>query len=274
MITLEPGRVGGIPTLACIPAGLHPCPVVFYVPGYGGDKAHGLSLAYRLAGRGLACIAFDPLYHGERYDPRLDRAAEPGLGGIYPSETGLDTGVSFFTAIRQCRDDIRALLAHYTTDPRLDVRRAGVTGMSQGGYASFLAFADIPELLAAVPMMGIPTFGLRWRDLLDECAWSNPAWAAVLAQVADRAAAHTAFIESFDPAERLMGAVPRALLVMSGDFDYDQPKSYVLHWLGPMRAAYAACPDRLRWNIYPVGHAVTPQMEQDAADWFAAHLSA
>ena len=37
-------------------------------------------------------------------------------------------------------------------------------------------------------------------------------------------------------------------------------------------AHYAADPDKLRLAIYPAGHTVTSQMEQDAADWFSQHL--
>ena len=37
-------------------------------------------------------------------------------------------------------------------------------------------------------------------------------------------------------------------------------------------AHYAADPDKLRLAIYPAGHTATPQMEQDAADWFSQHL--
>jgi pimeloyl-ACP methyl ester carboxylesterase len=247
--------------------------VVFYIPGYTASKEAGLSLAYRLARRGLACVSFDPLYHGERYDPCLEQAADPGLGGVYPPETGLDTGMAFFHVIRQCALDVHTLLARLASDARLDVQRAGVTGMSMGAYASFLAFADIPALCAAVPMMGLPIFLHRWQDLLAESAWSNPAWAAALEQVASHTQRHSEFIQRIDPAERLLEAAPRALLIMNGDFDHDQPKQYVLNWLWAAKAAYAVCPEQLQWRVYPVGHTVTPQMEEDAAEWLARHLA-
>jgi hypothetical protein len=273
IITLETGQVADIPILASLPTRSQPCPVVFYVCGYGGTKADGLTLAYRLAQAGMACISFDPLYHGDRYDPRLDHAADPALGGIYPPETGLDTGVAFFQVIRQAGLDIATLLRHFTGDPRLDTARAGVTGVSLGGYVSFLAFAALPALRAAVPMMSIPTFSRRWRDLLDECAWSNPAWAAALAALGDAPQRHADFIAGFDPAQTLLQAAPRALLAMNGDFDHDQPKSYTLGWYAGMRAAYIACPQHLQWNVYPVGHTVTEQMERDAVAWFVRYLA-
>ena len=272
-IHLEEGQIAGIPALLWVPVQREPAPVVVSIPGFGGGKEQALSLAYRLAQRGLACLSFDPLHHGARADGALEHAAAPEQGAVYPPDSGLDTFLLFYRVIRQSAADVATLLAHLAGDPRLDVARAGVTGMSMGAYAAFLAFAGQPALAAAVPMMGVPTFARRWQDLLDECAWSNPAWAAALAQVAEVTATHSEWVASFDPGASLRQAAPRALLIMSGDFDSDQPKHYVLDWLRPVRDAYQPAPERLRWNVYPVGHTVTPQMEEDAADWFATHLA-
>ena len=273
IVNIEEGIVEGIPTLFCLPERAARCPVVFYCPGFGGSKEHGLALAHRLAQKGIAAVCFDPLYHGARYDERIQRAGDPAFGGVYPPESGLDTFLTFYQVIRQSALDVATLLDRLAGDARLDVDRAGITGMSMGAYASFLAFAEIPGLTVAVPMMGVPTFTRRWLDLLHECAWSNPAWATALAQVAASSEQHTTWITGFDPADHLRQATPRALLVMSGDFDSDQPKHYVLDWFGAMRAAYQATPERLQWNIYPVGHTVTAQMEADAVGWLALHLA-
>jgi hypothetical protein len=107
-------------------------------------------------------------------------------------------------------------------------------------------------------------------DLLDECAWSNSAWASALVDVTAETAHRTEHIRSFDPDEKK--TAPRPLLVMSGDFDSDQPKHYVLDWFRSVRPAYTRQPEYLRWNIYPVGHTMTRLMEADAADWFVQHL--
>ncbi|MCU0508821.1 MAG: hypothetical protein MUC34_10530 [Anaerolineae bacterium] len=267
-LTVEPVQVGEIPVLLALPAGAKRAPVVFVVPGYGATKEVCLPLAYRLANIGMACVSFDPLRHGERYDPLLDRAYEPQLGGLFPQETGLDIYLNFLQCIRQSSLDIARLLAHFAGDPRLDVMRAGVTGHSQGGYASFLALADIPELKAAAPMMGLPDFAQRWQDVLDESAWSNPAWAKAIAQVREQSELRAAFISQINPAPRLLTLPARPLRIMNGDFDTDQPKGYILPWLRELRPVYAAQPEMLDWIVYPVGHVITDQMLDDAADWF------
>lgn len=271
-IVIESQTVAGIPLLAICPAGAARLPLVFYIPGYGSPKESGLSLGYRLAQRGCCCIAIDPLLHGERFDPRLFNAADKELGGIYPPETGLDIGITFYTVIRQCLADVRTLLAHLAADGRFDVTRCAVTGMSMGGYASYLIFANVPQMLAAAPMIGVPTFTRRWTDILDECVYSNPSWAAALAAAAAQVQQHTALVAEMDPADLLLRAAPRALLIMNCDFDSDQPKHYAVEFYRQLRTAYAGAPARLRLGIYPAGHTVTPDMERDAVAWIVGHL--
>jgi uncharacterized protein len=271
-VVVETQTIAGIPVLAILPETAKRLPLVFYIPGYGSAKESGINLGYKLAQAGCCFVAFDPLLHGERFDRRLYDAADPSLGGVYPSETGLDIGMTFYRVIGQCLADVRTLLTHFAGDGRVDVERCAVTGLSMGGYASFLVFANVPQMLAAVPMIGIPTFTRRWTDLLDECAFSNPDWAAALGRVAEQARQHTSMIAAMDPAERLLAAAPRALLVMNCDFDSDQPKHYAIEFHRRLLPAYAAYPDQLRLSIYPAGHTVTPDMERDAVNWIVGHL--
>lgn len=271
-IVIETLAVAGIPTMAIVPEAEQRLPLVFYVPGYTSAKESGLSLGYKMAQRGCCFVAFDPLYHGERFDRQMYDAADPALGGVYPPETGLDVGITFYRVIGQCLADVRTLLDHFAGDERVDVTRCAVTGPSMGGYASFLIFANFPQMRAAVPMVGIPTFTRRWTDLLDECAYSNSEWASALRRVADQARLHTTMIAALDPAERLLEAAPRALLMMNCDFDSDQPKHYAIEFYRRLLGAYALAPEQLRLAIYPAGHTVTPDMERDAVDWIVGHL--
>ncbi len=271
-ITLETTVIQGIPTLTLAPRAAERCPAVFFISSYGGTKETGLSLGNRLAQRGIFFVSFDAWLHGERYDERLDRAADPERGGIYPPATGLDICVLFFQVIHRCLADVRTLMAHYANDPRVDVGRCGVTGLSMGGYASFLVFANVPQMKAAVPMIGVPSFTRRWVDILDETTYSNEEWAAALAGVEKQTQAHTAFVREIDPYDKLKEAAPRALLIMNCDFDTDQPKLYSVYAYRELLPYYADNPRELRLRIYPAGHVVTPAMEQDAVDWFCQHL--
>ncbi len=177
-----------------------------------------------------------------------------------------------FRVIDQCREDAITLLSHFESDPRADINNCGVTGLSMGGYASFLLFADLPQVKAGVPMIGIPSFERRWTDVLDECAFSNPEWAAAIEQTGTQTSELTAFVRQIDPAPRLSSAAPKPLLIMNNDFDSDQPKHYSIELYRDLRRSYREKPENLRLGIYPAGHTVTPQMEDDAVEWFSRHL--
>lgn len=263
---------GDIPMLCVAPSAAVCAPLIFYIHGYGSSKESGLAIAYQLARAGFFVVSFDAWMHGERFDDRIFRAAEPELGGVYPPETGLDVGATFYQVIAHCLDDVRRLLAHFADDPRVDVTRCGVTGHSMGAYASFLIFANLPQMHTAVPMMGIPDFDWRWQDILDECAYSNAEWAATIAAQPAATQQHSALIRSINPYPLLSTAAPRALLMMNGDFDCDQPKSYSISAYREWKSAWAAHPERLKLNIYPAGHVITPEMERDVVAWFVTHL--
>lgn len=271
-ILVDNNQVGEIPVLCVAPSAAANAPLVFYIHGYGSDKESGLSIAYQLARQGMFVVSFDAQWHGARFDERIFRAAEPAFGGVYPPETGLDIGVAFYQVISHCLADVRTLLDHFAADPRVDVTRCGVTGHSMGAYASFLIFANLPQIKAAVPMMGIPSFDQRWQDLLDECAYSNAAWAAAIAAQPEATQRSSGFIRMLDPHPLLAAAAPRALMMMNGDFDSDQPKSYSIYAYRELRTAWASHPDRLRLNVYPAGHTITPEMERDLVAWFVTHL--
>jgi hypothetical protein len=271
-LIIESNIVDGIPVLTVVPQSFKAYPVVFFIPGYGSSKEQGLRLGARLAREGFFFAAFDPWLHGERYDPRLDHAADPELGGIYPPETGLDTFLTMYRVIERCSEDVHTLRDHLRSDPRADIANCGVTGLSMGGYASFLVFAHQPAVRAAVPMIGIPTFHRRWIDLLDECAFSVPEWAEALEKVDAQTREITAWIKTLDPFAGLTKAPPRALLIMNCDFDHDQPKLYSIHAARELIPHYRDHPEKLRLRIYPAGHQITPAMETDAVNWFIKML--
>jgi dienelactone hydrolase len=135
---LETELIQTIPVLTFTPAATHHCPVVFFIPGFGGTKEDGLRLGYYLAEAGCFGISFDPWLQGQRQAGQTEAATQPAENGTYPAGTGLDTFLLFYRVIHRCLADLQTLLAHYTPDTRADVERCGVTGLSLGGYASYL----------------------------------------------------------------------------------------------------------------------------------------
>ncbi len=268
-ILVEQGQVEGIPTLTMARADQRTAPVVIWTPGYSAGKEQGLTLGYKLAAAGFYFVAYDPIHHGARADGSLFPAPD---ACVFPPETGLDTWLVFCRVIEQCLADMRTLLKALHGDDRADMTRVGVSGLSMGGCVAALAFAALPQVTCAVPMIGVPTLARRWRDLLDECALSSAAWADALAQRKQQTDAAMAWIEGFDASPRLTARAPLPLFFMNCDFDHDQPKQYAIDAVRTLRPAWAAQPERLRLGLYPAGHTVTPAMENDAVDWCNCHL--
>ena len=117
---------------------------------------------------------------------------------------GMDTFYTMNKVSWQCLEDVQILLENLADDPRGDITCCGVTRLSMGGYASYLLFSNLTEIQTAVPMIGVPNFTRRWQDLLDECAFSNPDWARVIANTADETNERTQFIMHIDPYPNLM----------------------------------------------------------------------
>ena len=272
-IVIETCMVEKIPVLTMSQEGIKQKPILFYIPGYGGRKESGIPFGYLAAQKDFLWISFDPLYHGERYHPILDRASEAEFGGLYPPETGLDMGRVFYQVIRHCLDDVTLLLDHFSKDARADQCACGVTGHSLGGYATYFLLANISSIRAGVAMNGIPTFTRRWTDVLDECKFSNSTWQRSLEGNVVANLSLLQFIREMDPAEKLKSFFPKALLMMNNDFDADQPKSYSIEMYRNLLPYYALQPERLKLNIYPGGHSVSNQMMIDTLDWFGSFLT-
>jgi len=271
-VIIDTKKIQDIPILTMVPGGKSIYPVVFFIPGFKSGKETGLSLGYKLAREGFYFVSIDPWLHGERYDMRLHQAADPKYGGVYPEDTGLDAYFLMMKVIGRCLADVRTLIDELDGDPLADLEHCGMTGISMGGYASFLVFANLSRIQAAVPMIGLPSFTRCWLDVLDECRFSNQGWAAALERLEVHSKQQTAYVEQLDPYEKLKEAPPRALLIMNNDFDSDQPKSYSIYAYRKLLPYYKDYPGKLKLNIYLAGHTVTPEMEREAVEWFCCHL--
>jgi hypothetical protein len=108
--------------------------------------------------------------------------------------------------------------------------------------------------------------------VLDESTFSNPDWADALEKIQPQVEAHTRFIQEIDPYPKLKEVAPKALFMMNCDFDVDQPKLYAVYAYRELLPFYESDPEKLRLRIYPAGHEVTPEMEDQVVAWFCQHL--
>ncbi|MCZ8520482.1 MULTISPECIES: alpha/beta hydrolase family protein [Paenibacillus] len=262
-------RAGNIPVLEIYPEGVVGAPLVVYFHGYGGRKEDGISLGAMVAEEGLFFLAFDARGHGER----AGAGEEPeSPKNVYPAETGLDVWVHMLEIVAAAPADFDRLLEAYRGDPRVRADRAGVIGDSMGGYAAFLLAAAEERVRAAVPVIGLPAFVRRWEDLALETS-TYDRWREAMQAAAPYTEEVTAFLRSIDPAPRLAGFAPKPLLILAGDQDTDQPKSYTLPVYRELTRRYADCPEKMKLSVYDgVPHAVTRTMREEACRWLARHL--
>jgi uncharacterized protein len=192
---------------------------------------------------------------------------------VYPPKTGLDFWLLMMEIVAQAAAEMEGLLRdHFAADPRVDTTRLGVTGASMGGYFAHYAAAHVPAVRAAAPGIGMPAFAARWQDVTLEAA-SYPQWAEAMAAAQPETARRLAWLREIDPLDRLPAFAPRPLLMLNGDADTQQPKSYSVALYRSLLPRYAAHPERLRLSIHDgVGREFTPAMMDEATAWFARWL--
>jgi pimeloyl-ACP methyl ester carboxylesterase len=273
-IETQETTIAGIPLLEITPYPARKLPVILFHHGFSSHKADAHSLGKQAASAGFALLAVDAPMHGARLDERIRTTWDkPMTGDIYPFETGLDRFHFMFQLIDQTVDELPRLLTGLAQDPRLDLDRLGICGVSMGGLITYLAAARLPQFKAAVAMMAYPMFALRWQDVTLE-ATSYPQWSERMQQNSAQTAERLAFFESIDPIEGLKTFAPRPLMMVVGDQDLDAPKSYTVQGYRTLLPAYSACPERLRLNIQDkTPHRMTQAIILDTIAWFSRFLS-
>jgi uncharacterized protein len=271
-ITIEQEIIRGIPLLRFLPQKAKAAPVVFYVHGFGGSKETGGEIGLRLAQRGIACVAVDAPDHGDRPHDRIDQIFQPDYQPIYPMETGFDVYSLMLDQILEMTAEIDSLVDELAADPRLDMRRAGITGLSYGGMVAFQVAATSQRIQAAVPMISMPTSLERWEDLVTEAS-SYSQWAEAMTAARGEVKKRAEWLRQYEALPHLKNFAPRPLLILCGDQDTDMPKVYAVRAVRELLPVYHEHPERLTLTINDgVAHRVTIQMMEDMAAWFQKYL--
>ena len=253
-------------------------PAVIVLHGTGDSKEGMVPLVEALAGRGFLAVAIDGRYHGERakgpgdYVQAILRAYRTGREHPFLYDTVWD-------AMR--------LVDYLETRPDVDRMRIGMLGISKGGMETYLAAAVDPRIAAAVPVIGVQSFG--W-------ALANNAWQArvetILPAVAGAARdglrpVDGEFVQDFydrvvpgiyaefDAPAMLPLIAPRPLLVVNGDSDALTPLPGVQQGAKAAEDAYrrARTPEKFRLLVQPdTGHEFTLDAQRTALDWLVKWL--
>jgi len=271
-ITIKTAQVGEIPILTMAQESSEERPIVFFLHGLGMDKRQGLPLGYELARLGFLFATIDAPRHGDRFDEKLEKMGRGEGEYVYPFESGLDLFFMLHEIVVQTAQDLERAIAYFDDKKAIDRKRIGVTGFSMGGFATFYAAANNPDVAAAVPIAAIPAFGERWSDVVLEAS-AYQKWAAAMKKAEAETVKRTAFMERIDPFHKLATFHPRPLMMISGDQDIHAPKKYSVDLYRMLKPLYAQTPEGLRLSIHDeAGHELTPAMVEETRDWFDQHL--
>jgi dienelactone hydrolase len=254
-------------------------PVVIALHGTGGKKEGQVAMLKKLADKGFIGVAIDGRYHGERgtsadYNAAIAKAFEQG--GAHPF---------YYDTVW----DVMRLIDYLQTRPDVDGDRIGLIGFSKGGIETWLASAVDTRIAAAVPCIGVQSFG--W-------ALENKAWKPRIATIRKGfdAAARSAGVENpdaafvrrfydrvlpgicdrFDGPAMLPLSAPRALLTINGDRDDKTPLPGLALCASAAKAAYgkAGAAEKFREIIeLNTGHNVTGEAQAAAIEWLVKWLA-
>jgi dienelactone hydrolase len=159
-IVFDGVRDSRVPALLGIPkAGSGPHPLVLQIDGLTGSKdrwweegawSHGGELTHALLALGIAVLAIDAQYHGER-----------GAGNDFASPGDMSWGPEplpnrFREMVVQSTVEARRALDYAATRSEIDASRIGVIGISMGGIMTFALAGLDPRVSAAVACVTPP----------------------------------------------------------------------------------------------------------------------
>ncbi len=235
-----------IPVLCYYPEGAEKLPIVFFVHGYTGDKiSWDAGNCIKLAQQGFFTVILDARQHGERRPKDFDL--------VFAADRFV---LSFFKVVKETSEDITRLLDHFSSDSRVDIRRAGMTGISMGGFTTFMTATLEKRIKAAAPMIGSP----HWEMMLEYPG--TVIEKEVMKQIME-----------YDPYSNFSKFKPTALLVQNGAEDMLVPTAGAKRLDEKLRVLYADMPERYKFIEYPgVAHETTPEMIDRVIGWFKKYL--
>ena len=246
-IVVEHARLtpAGIPSLVVFPKGAENLPVVVFVHGHSGSKIGSIGPALLLAEAGFLCVAIDARFHGERRPEDFEKRSRIDFVG------------SFLKAIKGTTTDVSRIIDALASDPRADVERVGMAGISMGGFITFHAAVKERRIKAAVPLIGTPDF---------QVFEGRPELFALSEKLVLDLRKSSPLLSY----EKLAG---KALLVQNGAADKIVPVAGARKLDRKLTALGKKRPITYRYIEYPdLGHDVPDVMLEETVRWFAEHL--
>lgn len=154
MIIVEHINIGHIPTLQVAKKSVkdEPLPTVIYFHGFNGEKESSLTIAYKMADKGLRVMLPDAPLHGERAI-----SSEP-----------IEHGRTFWNIVLQAVEEIATITSYIINQSWTVNDRIGIGGTSMGGMITYGALRKYHTIKAAAVLMGTPYLTDRAKNTMKQ----------------------------------------------------------------------------------------------------------
>lgn len=246
-VIIEHDRVTGkdVPAVMLYQPHLTHAPLVFFMHGYTGSKMGDIAYGVRLAEEGFFTVLIDARLHGERKPADFETV----FGGQDAfKKTCLDMVCGNV-------EDIRAIMDELQDDPRVDTERTGITGVSMGGFTSFMLSLQEPRVKVLAPMIASPTW-----DVLSS------------SEELEGDAGFNARLREADALLHIERLLPKSLLVQNGVQDEVIPIRGARELDEKIRSI---APDKEDYQFIEyegIGHTVPEEMFEAVVAWLQKYL--
>lgn len=142
MILIDRIEITDIPVLTVVQQSLvdEALPTVIYYHGFNGEKESSLTIAYKMAEKGIRVILPDAPLHGERA----------------VSDEPIEHGHTFWTIVTEAIEEIETIKIFLQSESVILDDRIGLAGTSMGGMLTYGALRTYDWIKTAAVLMGTP----------------------------------------------------------------------------------------------------------------------
>lgn len=235
-----------IPIIECYPEDVKNAPLVLVNHGTGGSAESMLDITTALARRGCFVVDIDAVWHGRRRSKMLDEMLTTSAYKEY-----------YLKMLLEMAKNMSEIIDFYEDSDKADTSRVGMTGISQGGYVTFMTMTKDDRIKAAAPLIGSP-------DLTDKYGNSYE-WDVYTKPVKDR-------ILKDMPLTNYEKMAHTALLIQNSASDTTVPVTGTRRLDEKLRPMYEGSDNYMYLEYAGLGHECPQVMREKAVEWLVKKL--
>lgn len=253
MISIEKNYIGEIPILSVVQADKmkEALKTVVYYHGFNGEKESSLTIAYKIAEKGLRVILPDSKLHGERRQE------------ISQSEMDL----AFWEIVLQNIKELDQIKTYLETEKLIASGQLGIGGTSMGGITTYGALTAYNWIKAAVVLMGSPRMTEYANRLINRFNEANEK--QITKEEADKT---LPTLEQFDLSLHKEKLKDRPLLIWHGEQDAIVPLQHSETFYQEIRNEYKTAENVKMIIEKGRSHNISRLSIEETAKWFQKFL--